>query len=338
MRWYQTAVFQPFFRAHAEFKTKRREPYLFGDEVTRQVKEALHLRYSLLPYLYTLFAQHAQDGSLVMRPLWYEFPADPDVSGTAWWRQHDTPAAHYEALEVEAAERAVAAAKAKAEREAKAESKAAAKAQKEAEAEAKRAAEAAGESTAGAEGGEAAEEEGEGPCPCFKCDDDACHSPDCQTCGVKATSGCNEPKDPGCYTTAEAECSCNAAPVPKDVPYEEAEEADGEEEEEEEAEVAEFKDYNQECACARGCNTRLRTCTAHGAARTARLPLATACSLRHACSPQAVAGVSASRQPCAFESHPRQTTTAWPPMASRTRGSRRRVNSSCLAPTCSCSP
>ena len=36
VRWYQAAVFHPFLRAHAEFKTKRREPYLFGEEITRQ--------------------------------------------------------------------------------------------------------------------------------------------------------------------------------------------------------------------------------------------------------------------------------------------------------------
>ena len=69
VRWYQAAVFHPFLRAHAEFKTKRREPYLFGDEVTRQVRVALRLRYSLLPYLYTLFADHARDGALVPLPL-----------------------------------------------------------------------------------------------------------------------------------------------------------------------------------------------------------------------------------------------------------------------------
>jgi alpha-glucosidase (family GH31 glycosyl hydrolase) len=38
VRWYQAAAFHPFLRAHAEFKTKRREPYLFGEEVTRKAR------------------------------------------------------------------------------------------------------------------------------------------------------------------------------------------------------------------------------------------------------------------------------------------------------------
>ena len=38
VRWYQAAAFHPFLRAHAEFKTKRREPYLFGVEVTRKAR------------------------------------------------------------------------------------------------------------------------------------------------------------------------------------------------------------------------------------------------------------------------------------------------------------
>ena len=38
VRWYQAAAFHPFLRAHAEFKSKRREPYLFGEEVTRKAR------------------------------------------------------------------------------------------------------------------------------------------------------------------------------------------------------------------------------------------------------------------------------------------------------------
>jgi alpha-glucosidase len=34
------------------------------------------LRYQLLPYIYTLFREHEQTGMPVMRPLWFNYPAD----------------------------------------------------------------------------------------------------------------------------------------------------------------------------------------------------------------------------------------------------------------------
>ena len=228
VRWYQAAVFHPFFRAHAEFKTKRREPYLFGDEVTRQVKTALSLRYSLLPYLYTLFAQHAKDGSLVMRPMWYEFPHDPSIRGNAWWSvaaeaKAERAAAEAKAAEAKAAEEAAKAAE-EAAKAAEAAVAAAAKAAEEAKvaAEAKAAEEAAAEEarrlseqTGGAEDAGGVEE---GPCPCFKCDDAPCWHPACEKCGTKENAGCAEHPTWGCYTSAEAECTCNANPNPEPEP------------------------------------------------------------------------------------------------------------------------
>ena len=103
VRWYQAACFHPFLRAHAEFKTKRREPYLFGEEVTRQVRQVLEERYALLPYLYTLFEAHRADGALVMRPMWHEFPHDPLVRGEAWWAAPPAAPATAEKVAVEKA-------------------------------------------------------------------------------------------------------------------------------------------------------------------------------------------------------------------------------------------
>lgn len=37
-RWYQAAVFYPFLRGHAHLDTKRREPWLFGDEATARIR------------------------------------------------------------------------------------------------------------------------------------------------------------------------------------------------------------------------------------------------------------------------------------------------------------
>lgn len=55
VRWYQAGAYQPFFRGHATMNTKRREPWLFGEEYTRPIREAMRERYALLPYWYSLF-------------------------------------------------------------------------------------------------------------------------------------------------------------------------------------------------------------------------------------------------------------------------------------------
>jgi alpha 1,3-glucosidase len=78
-RWYQLGIFYPFFRAHAHIDTKRREPWVFGDEVMSDIKAAIQLRYNLMPYTYTLFSESHKDGSPVMRPIWYEFPEEREA-------------------------------------------------------------------------------------------------------------------------------------------------------------------------------------------------------------------------------------------------------------------
>lgn len=76
VRWYQLGAYYPFFRAHAHHDTKRREPWLFGERNTALMRDAIHNRYMLLPYFYTLFREANTTGVPVMRPLWMEFPAD----------------------------------------------------------------------------------------------------------------------------------------------------------------------------------------------------------------------------------------------------------------------
>lgn len=53
--WYQVGIYYPFFRGHAHLETQRREPWLFGEDTTRRIREAIRGRYMLLPYIYTLF-------------------------------------------------------------------------------------------------------------------------------------------------------------------------------------------------------------------------------------------------------------------------------------------
>jgi alpha 1,3-glucosidase len=72
----QAGAFSPFFRAHAHIDTRRREPWLFSESTRLHIREAIRRRYSLLPYWYTLFAEHARTGMPVLRPMWMEFPTD----------------------------------------------------------------------------------------------------------------------------------------------------------------------------------------------------------------------------------------------------------------------
>lgn len=81
VRWYQAGAYQPFFRGHATMNTKRREPWLFGEENTRLIREAIRERYTLLPYLYSLFYHVHMSSDPVMRPLWVEFPDDLETFG-----------------------------------------------------------------------------------------------------------------------------------------------------------------------------------------------------------------------------------------------------------------
>lgn len=74
IRWYQVGIFNPFFRAHAHIDTKRREPWVFGEPYSSYIREAIRLRYRLLPYLYGLFYESTQLGTPIVRPMFYEFP------------------------------------------------------------------------------------------------------------------------------------------------------------------------------------------------------------------------------------------------------------------------
>lgn len=77
VRWYQAGAFSPFFRAHAHLDTKRREPYLFDDPARSLMRDALRLRYSLLPVFYTAFWDSSRTGLPIARPHYLVLPDDP---------------------------------------------------------------------------------------------------------------------------------------------------------------------------------------------------------------------------------------------------------------------
>ena len=47
------------------------------DSVAAIARTSLRIRYTLLPYWYTLMEESNRNGAAVVRPLFYEFPSDP---------------------------------------------------------------------------------------------------------------------------------------------------------------------------------------------------------------------------------------------------------------------
>lgn len=80
-RWLQASVGVPLFRAHSAIDTPRREPWTFGPDYERANRATIRLRYTLIPAVYTAFAQHTQAGSPAVRPLFWGAQADTAALG-----------------------------------------------------------------------------------------------------------------------------------------------------------------------------------------------------------------------------------------------------------------
>lgn len=79
LRWFQLGAMLPFFRTHSSKTSPPREPWEFGERGLRITRKFLQLRQALLPYLYTLAAQTHQTGWPLVRPLFWDQPADPSL-------------------------------------------------------------------------------------------------------------------------------------------------------------------------------------------------------------------------------------------------------------------
>lgn len=79
-RWMQLSAFFPFYRNHNTITAISQEAYVW-ESVIEATRTVMSIRYSLLPYIYTLFyAAHTQ-AETVMRALAWEFPNDPQLAG-----------------------------------------------------------------------------------------------------------------------------------------------------------------------------------------------------------------------------------------------------------------
>ena len=73
LRWIQFGVFTPIFRTHATSDSRiERRIWKFSNFPT--ILEAVRLRYSLFPYIYTMARKTYDTGVSICRPLYYEYP------------------------------------------------------------------------------------------------------------------------------------------------------------------------------------------------------------------------------------------------------------------------
>ena len=78
-RWMQAGVFFPIMRTHSSIQCKPHFPWLYGTNALDAMRDALDLRYRLIPYYYSLAHDTFAAGLPLMRPLVMEFPDDPQV-------------------------------------------------------------------------------------------------------------------------------------------------------------------------------------------------------------------------------------------------------------------
>lgn len=87
-RWYELGAFYPFSRSHNTLGARPQDPTAFGPDLIESTRTAYNIRYTLLPYLYTLFHKSHMMGETVARPLFFEFPLDKttySIDGQFLW-------------------------------------------------------------------------------------------------------------------------------------------------------------------------------------------------------------------------------------------------------------
>ncbi|MEV8372284.1 TIM-barrel domain-containing protein [Kribbella sp. NPDC056861] len=80
-RWVQLGTFQPIDRLHSNHSD--RLPWQYGTDAAKSATKFLNLRENLVPYTYTLAQQATATGVPVVRPMYLEYPEEPNAYATA---------------------------------------------------------------------------------------------------------------------------------------------------------------------------------------------------------------------------------------------------------------
>lgn len=75
LRWLQLSCFSSIMRVHGRDCVK--EPWCFGESYEQSIVWYIRLREQLMPYLYTEAIRCAQEDTVMVRPLAFDYPEDP---------------------------------------------------------------------------------------------------------------------------------------------------------------------------------------------------------------------------------------------------------------------
>ncbi|UJR37339.1 hypothetical protein I4U23_030047 [Adineta vaga] len=79
IRWMQLGAFYPFMRNHNDAGQKDQDPASFPWEAQQIMKQALLMRYSLIPFWYTLHYEASMKSRTIIQPLFFEYLNDGDT-------------------------------------------------------------------------------------------------------------------------------------------------------------------------------------------------------------------------------------------------------------------
>jgi alpha-glucosidase len=76
LRWYQLGMLSAFARNHTHAGSVEQFPWSFDGQFLAEIRQAINLRYQLLPYLYSCFLLAHDIGRPIQTPLVYYYPND----------------------------------------------------------------------------------------------------------------------------------------------------------------------------------------------------------------------------------------------------------------------
>ena len=77
VRWVQFGVFSPVMRLHSSSNPfMNKEPWMLPPEKAEIMKNFLRLRHRMIPWLYSQNIKRSEEGSVILRPLYYDYPDD----------------------------------------------------------------------------------------------------------------------------------------------------------------------------------------------------------------------------------------------------------------------